>query len=69
MNPLDYGIWGAIEKKVWRTKILDMDQLKAEIVKTWNEYPQDSIDRAIDSFRKRLKLVIEAEGGIIECYL
>ena len=69
MNPLDYGIWGAIEKKVWRTKILDMDQLKAEIVKTWNEYPQDSIDRAIDSFRKRLKLVIEAEGGIIECHL
>ena len=56
-------------EKVWRTKILDMDQLKAEIVKTWNEYPQDSIDRAIDSFRKRLKLVIEAEGGIIERYL
>ena len=54
---------------VLQQKIRSMDQLKSEIVKAWDEFPQDSINRSIDGFRMRLRLVKVAEGGLIERYL
>src|SRR5688572_8383545 len=38
-----------------------------EVLKTiWNDLPQDSTQKAILAFRKRLKTCIEAEGGHFE---
>ena len=69
LNPLDYVMWGAIEAIVWQNKIQTMDELKTAIVRVWEEFPQATINRSLDSFRKRLKLVVEADGGNIERYL
>ena len=53
---------------VWRNNICDLTELKSTIVMAWEQYPQDSIDRAINQFSKMVKLV-EAEGGHIERYM
>ena len=39
-----------------------MDQLKQRILKCWDEIPQETVDRTIDGFRKRVKKMIEVEG-------
>ena len=49
-------------------RITDLDTLKQAIVTEWAKIPQDVIDRSIDSFRKRLRRVVEVEGCHIEKY-
>ena len=69
LNPVDYCIWGILETNVYRgRRITDLDTLKQAIVTEWAKIPQDVIDRSIDSFRKRLRRVVEVEGCHIEKY-
>ena len=67
-NVLDFIIWGDFEKKVWKNKPHDVESLKQAIIKEWRIYSQEIIDNAIDSFRKRLRQIINADGGYIEHY-
>ena len=69
LNPVDYCVWGILERNVYRgRKITNIDQLKAAIVEEWDKLPQDVIDNCINDFKKRLKLVVENEGRHIERY-
>ena len=45
---------------------MDLEQLKERIVECWEEFPQGEIDKAVDSFRVRLKKCIKNKGGCIE---
>jgi len=39
-------------------------ELKTVLLSTiWNDFPQEFIDKAISSFRKRLRSCIDAAGG------
>ena len=69
LNPLDYGTWNVLESTVWRNQVKTVDELKDMIVRCWNKFPQDQIDKVIASFRARLKKVIEVEGEHIERFL
>lgn len=69
LNPVDYSIWSKLEAMVYRQKVNDMDTLRQKIVECWDTYPQDEINRAVDSFRKRLHQVIAVEGKHIEQYV
>ncbi|QQP35429.1 Uncharacterized protein FKW44_023657 [Caligus rogercresseyi] len=40
LNPLDFFWWGAIESKTSRTPHLNLDSLKATIIKEWDNYPE-----------------------------
>ena len=66
LNPLDYGLWSILKKDVYSVKIHSMDQLKQRILKCWDEIPQETVDRTIDGFRKRVKKMIEVEGRRFE---
>ena len=69
LNPVDYCIWGILETNVYRgRRITDLDTLKQAIITEWAKIPQDVISRSIDSFRRRLKRVVE-EGRHIAKYM
>ena len=69
LNPVDFSIWGALEDNVYRgRRITSLDELRTAIEEEWEAFPQDHINRAIDSFKPRLKRVIEENGGHIENY-
>ena len=69
LNPVDFGIWGVLEEKVYRgRRITDIESLKEALVTEWNLLPQELINKCIDAFRPRLARVVEIGGGHIEKY-
>ena len=68
LNDLEFAIWDDFEKKVWKNKPHDAESLKQGIIKEWRDYSQEIIHNALDSFRKRLRQIIKADGGYIEHY-
>jgi hypothetical protein len=68
LNPLDYHVWGAMLQKYQEhnPKPTTADELKAVLQTIWDELPQQSVEKAIIAFRKRLQLCIEAEGRHFE---
>ncbi|QQP58483.1 Uncharacterized protein FKW44_003818 [Caligus rogercresseyi] len=66
LNPLDFFWWGAIESKTNRTPHLNLDSLKATIIKEWANYPEKHIINACKRFRPRLEAVVKANGGHTE---
>ena len=64
LNPLGYCFWSCIESVIHKHQhVTEFAQLKKEIVKEWKAIPETIIDKAILSFRKRLRMVIKADGG------
>ena len=51
MNVLDFGIWGALEARVWKNNPGDIECFKDAIAKEWQAYPQVNIDNATNSFK------------------
>lgn len=68
LNPMDYGIWAALEQKIHNTKIRDIEHLKNVISLAWRQFSQRFIARTIRIFRHRLQLTIEKDGEHIEQY-
>jgi len=66
LNPVDYSIWGMLQQLVYRQRIRDIEHLKEVLTACWDEISEDTINRTIGQFRKRLSLVIAANGGHIE---
>ena len=65
LNPLDYCIWGYLEKAIHdHQHIDDLEVLKTEIIKAWDAIPQEVASKAVASFRKHLRIGIKAEGGL-----
>ena len=56
MNPLDYYVWGAMlaEYEKHQQKPKTNAELKTLLQTIWDNLPQQSIDKAVVSFRKRL---------------
>ena len=72
LNPLDLAIWGDLERRMWdrhRHGFTDLAAFKQAIVDEWEAYPQETIAKAINTFRTRLGMVINAQGGHIRRYL
>ena len=44
----------------------NLDELRSEVEEEWEAFPQKTIDHAINSFKPRLKRVIEENGGHIK---
>ena len=72
LNPCDYAVWGTLEANIWnhrRNQITTLEDLKQRIVEEWDALSQDFINNSINSFRKRVRMVVERNGGHIEKYL
>jgi len=52
LNPVDYGIWGMLQERVYRVPIHDTDELRKCLVVTWAEFKQGVVDDAVDQWRK-----------------
>ena len=68
LNPLDYFVWSAMLQSYERfsPKPATVAELKTVLQAIWISIPQQSIDRAVLSFRKRLQACIQQEGGHFE---
>jgi transposase len=68
LNPLDFHIWGAMLERYqgYTPKPKDKAELKTVLQAIWDDLPQEPIDRAILSFRRRLLACIKAEGAHFE---
>ena len=68
LNPLDYCVWGlmlaAYQKHT--PKPTTRAELKAALQNIWDSLSQDSIDKAILGFRRRLRECVKAVGGHFE---
>jgi len=68
LNPLDYYVWGAmLEKyKKYQPKPTNKEQLRVALEKMWRDLPQETINKAILSFRRRLRACVKTDGGHFE---
>ena len=69
LNPVDYCVWSALERNVYRGKRFENTiELKKAILLEWEAWRQPVINNAIDGFRSRVRLVIAEIGQHIEKY-
>jgi len=68
LNPLDYCVWGmmlsAYQKHL--PKPSNKAELKVVLQAIWDSLSQESIDKAVLGFRKRLQACVKADGGHFE---
>ena len=68
LNPLDYCIWGLMLAAYNKHKPRPSNkaELKVVLQTIWDNLSQESIDKAIQNFRKRLQACVKADGGHFE---
>jgi len=66
LNPVDYKIWGLLQKRVYKTSTKDVDELRCQIAEEWDKLDQRIIDKAFAEWRKRLRACVAAIGGQFE---
>lgn len=66
LTPCDFFLWGHIKSQVYHTQPADLEELKQRIEDAFNNLPQDMVDRAIDSYERRLRRCIEVQGRSVE---
>ncbi|QQP48705.1 Uncharacterized protein FKW44_009100, partial [Caligus rogercresseyi] len=65
-KPLDYGIWGVVERKACSIPHASVDALKAAVEKEWAEMSVDFIVKTCKPFRPRIEAMLKANGGYFE---
>ena len=69
LNPVDYCVWSAQERNVYRGRRFENTiELKEAILQEWEALPQAVINNAIDEFRSPVRFVIAENGQHIEKY-
>jgi len=54
LNPVDYRMWGVLQKRVHRKSVKNVDELKRRLTEAWLGIQQSVTDQAIDQWRIRL---------------
>ena len=66
LDPLDFSIWGTLKEIVNAKQHRSWKSLKRTLVREWDRLPMNTVRAAINSWRKRLALVVKHKGGRIE---
>lgn len=66
LNPLDYSVWGLLKQRVYSRHLSTIEELGSVIQEEFNALDQAHITNAIQQWRKRLRLVVQHQGGHIE---
>ena len=66
LSPLDYAIWGEIERKACATPHPNVASLKAAVEKEWMEMSEAYVIKSCKAFRPRLEAMLAANGGHFE---
>ena len=64
--PMDYSIWGYMEKMLKKRNVKTMMGLKKVLTQIWEEIPQSLIQNSLRSWPKRCKLIRKSHGDNIE---
>ncbi len=65
-NPLDYYVWGVVEREVNKVPHNTLDDVKTAAVEVMGHMDKDVLAKACGAFRSRLEAVVAAKGGHIE---
>lgn len=67
-NPMDYGIWNLLAQKVYanQREKFTIEELKAKIRECWDDITLEHIRKCISKWKKRLRAVVNQDGGNIE---
>ena len=66
LNPLDYYVWGVVERDTNKCPHNTLDSLKSAIKQVMVKMDKAMLTKACARFRPRIEAVIAAEGGFIE---
>ena len=66
LNPLDYYVWGEVERQSNKKPHNSKEALKTAIREAMGSMEKEVVIRACSRFRSRLEKVIEVGGGFIE---
>ncbi|QQP39463.1 Uncharacterized protein FKW44_020353 [Caligus rogercresseyi] len=66
LNPLDFAVWGFLERETNSTPHPNVDSLKASIAAAWFNMSTDFTRKSCATFRHHVDAVIEDKGGYIE---
>ncbi|KFM74536.1 Transposable element Tcb2 transposase, partial [Stegodyphus mimosarum] len=66
LNPMDYFVWGVVEKDANRTSSNTKAQLMYKVKTVFEALPRETVASACSRFRSRIKAVIDANGGYFE---
>jgi len=70
LNPIDYAVQDALQQMAYqRRRFTTVNQLKKASVAEWGKVPQRLVDRAIGQWRRRLRCVVQQQGGHIEHFM
>lgn len=67
LNPLDFCIWAELERRVCCKPHRNVESLKRALLREWARFPQSVLRESCLSVDKRMRAVIRARGGHIEC--
>ncbi|EZA62615.1 hypothetical protein X777_07429 [Ooceraea biroi] len=71
MNPLDFYLWGHVKSMVYRNAPNNIADLRQRIIHGFEDIRRDPnvFQRVRDSFDRRIRACIRAEGGHFEHFL
>ena len=66
LNPLDYFVWGVVERNTNKSRHHSTDSLKAAIIAEFLNMNKDHLITACERFQSRIAAVIAVGGSYIE---
>ena len=66
LNPLNYGIWSILEKRVFAVEIRDVEHLCDQQGDAWADIKQEEEDKVIGTFIKCVEVCMAANGHRFE---
>ena len=66
LTPCDFFLWGYVKSQVYTRNYDDINDLKAEIRRSFNEMPVEMLRSTFLNFEKRLEMVVQKNGAHIE---
>ena len=64
--PMDFGIWGILKRRLQKRKIYTLAGLKRALKDEWNKLEQSVINKTLQSWPKRCRLIYNMHGSHIE---
>jgi len=56
LNPVDYRVWGVLQKRVYRQNIQTLDELRQRITEEWEHMDQRIIGNAVKQWLRSVSL-------------
>lgn len=66
LNPMDFSIWGILEKNACKKPHKSISDLKRSLKREWRKIDLHTIQKAVLDFHKRVDQCIKTKGGIFE---